>query len=126
MIETIKFTIYLSRTENEINSPHQTNAGPEIIQFNGLSHVKNDEGNKHGKRDDLLKNFELWKTESGISHAIGGNLDHVFEKCNPPTDERRIKPVATSKIFQVGIPRERHEDIGKTEEKARFKYYRHE
>jgi len=107
--------------ENEIGGAEDAEAGPEVVELERLAHVVNSEGNEDGEGDDFLEDFELAEGEAaGVADAVGGDLQEVFEEGDAPTDEGGDDPGLGREVFEVGIPGERHEDVGADEEGGGF------
>ena len=69
---------------------------------------------KKAKTDREMNGLEFRRAEIAVAHAVGGNLQQIFEKRYAPTDhdggEQRQRLIA-----QMPVPRERHEHIGKNQ-----------
>ena len=71
------------RTEDEIDGPHEAQAGPEEIELDRLLHVEDREGDEHGERDDLLQDLQLRQLQGGVADPIGGTCSRYSKKAMP-------------------------------------------
>jgi hypothetical protein len=53
----------------------------------------------------------LRDTKLGVTDAIGGNLQQIFEQSDPPARDSRDLPPLIGEILEVCIPSEGHKDI---------------
>ena len=63
------------------------------------------------ERDDFLKDLELPERQLPVSNPVGRHLQHVFEERDTPAHEDRHHERLRAEVFQVRVPRERHEDV---------------
>lgn len=89
----------------------QADPCPQVVQRDLLFHVQDGKRHEHRQRDDLLKNLELPQRHDLMTDAIGGHLDQVFKEGDPPADKRGNQPGFGRHVFQVTVPRERHEHV---------------
>jgi PLP dependent protein len=92
----------------------QADGGSGVVPAQVLAEVKEGEDGEDGERDDLLDHFELHGGKAGGADAVGGDLKHVFEKGDAPTDKDDL-PQGLLAVFQVAVPGEGHEDVGEDE-----------
>ena len=97
--------------EYEVHGANQTEGGPEVIESEGLPHVKDCKRDEHHQRDHFLQDLELAQRKRGISDPVGRNLKQILEQRYSPAHEGRDIPWAVGEIPQVRVPGERHEDI---------------
>jgi hypothetical protein len=83
-------------SEDEKHWSAHTERGPEIIPSQRLLHVVEIEKHEHGQSDHLLHDLELGYLQTGITDAIGGHLDQVFEEGDSPE-----KSAATGTVIEL-------------------------
>lgn len=97
--------------EYEVNRAHQTETRPQKIPAGTDTHVEYGESHENNKGDDLLNNLELGQRKVPITDSVGGNLKAIFKKSDPPTDGDRHEKRFVVHVFQVTVPRKRHENV---------------
>src|SRR5690606_36652218 len=81
-----------------------------------LLEVDESEDDENGEGDDFLERLELGAGQAGgVADAIGGDLETVLEKGDPPAHEDD-EPERAAGETEVAVPREAHEDVGGHEE----------
>ena len=77
--------------KHKIHGADHAESSPEVVPAQRFFHVDNAEGNKDGKRDDLLNDFQLHQIEGTSvfdeSDSIGRHLSAIFEECDSPGEE---------------------------------------
>src|SRR5690606_35261262 len=107
-----------SGAEDEVDGAEEAEAGPEEVELHLLLHVEDGEGDEHHERDHLLHHLELRERERGVADPVGGHLEEVLEQGDPPRDEGGHDPRLRREVPEVGVPRERHEDVRGGEEEG--------
>ena len=102
--------------EGEVNCSQEAKGGPEKIEFDGLAHVEDRKGDKHGECDHFLENFELRQCEGGVTDAIGGDLERVFKEGDAPAYDGGPIPGFCAPVFEMSVPGESHEGVGTDQE----------
>ena len=66
--------------KNKVNRADQAQGGPQVVQFERLTHVEQREGHEHGQRHHLLQDLELRQAQARLLEpdAVGGDLQQVF------------------------------------------------
>jgi hypothetical protein len=107
--------------ENKVNSTHQAQAGPEVIEFDPFSHVEHGERYKDHEGDDFLGNLELCQRKLGMTDAVRRYLKKVFRQSDAPAEQRSDPPGFIREIAQMGIPGKGHENIRQDQEADKLK-----
>ena len=76
-----------------------------------MLHIEEGEGEEDGQRDGLLHDLQLREGHGGITEAVGGDLDEVFEEGDSPAHEGGDEPFFVVQVFEVGVPGESHEYV---------------
>ena len=111
--------------ENEVNGSEDAERRPQIIELQGFFHVEDRKRHEDREGDDLLQNFQLAEGQNRVADSVGRNLEQVFEKSDPPADQRRNEPGFGAQIPQMCIPGKGHEDIAAAEEEDREADFAH-
>ena len=86
----------------------------EVVPAEGFAEIQGGKEGENRQGNDFLNGLEFRRAEIAVAHAVGGNLQQIFEKRYAPTDhdggEQRQRLIA-----QMPVPRERHEHIGKNQ-----------
>lgn len=98
-------------SKNEVDRAQQAKPCPEVVGFERLVHVENSKRDEHAERDDLLNNLELPERKVLKAYSVARDLEHIFKKSDAPADEGGNPPGLFRQIFEVRVPRERHEYI---------------
>ncbi len=98
--------------KHEVRRSDQTKPGPEIIQLEGLLHVKERETREYGHGDDFLQHFQLPQVVIPDADPVGGNLEHIFKEGYSPTSEDDKRQRLAAHVLQMAVPCERHENVG--------------
>lgn len=103
------------RAKHEIHRTQQTERGLKVIQFERFVHVEHGEGGEDRQGNDFLHDFELRQAHLGVADAIGRHLDQILDAGDAPADQRGDVLRAVAQAFEMGVPSECHEDIGRGE-----------
>ena len=105
--------------EDKIDRPEDKEPRPEVVELERLLQIKDGEGDKERKGDDLLQDLELAHIHDGVADAVGGDLEHVFEKGDAPAHESGDEPGFVPHFLKVGIPGKGHEEVAEAEQTDR-------
>ena len=105
-----------SLAENEKNRAYNAKCGPQIVPRDRPPHIQKGKRDKNAQRDGFLKDFQLRKRQETVSDPIRGDHEHVLKKGDPPRDQNDLPNRRVRKIFQVRVPREKHERVGADQE----------
>jgi hypothetical protein len=100
----------------EKNRSKQADPGIKVIHPEVFFHVEHSKRNKHGEGDDLLEDFQLPEIQDLMADAVGRHLKQIFKKRNSPAYERSQNPGFGVEVFQMPVPCEGHENIGKAKQ----------
>src|SRR5688572_68335 len=103
-------------TEHEVDGAEDAERRPEVVELQRLFQVIDRERHEHDERDDFLDQLELPDREHGVADAIARHLQHVLEERDAPAHERGDDPGPLVELFQMRVPRERHEDVAAREQ----------
>ena len=81
-----------------------------MIPSDAFTQIINREDAEHGERDDFLNDLQLHGGIDRVAPAIGRDHQHVFKKRDAPAHEDD-DPERHVLVFQMAVPRERHENI---------------
>src|SRR5713226_9534363 len=99
-----------------------------MVPANFLAEIKNGEPAEDAQGDDFLQNLELGDGIEGVSPAIGRDLEYVLKKSDAPA-RQYDQPKRRAFVFQMPVPRERHEQVGRRQqddrEPARLEEFSH-
>ena len=109
-------TSHQASTEDEEDRAEQAESCEEVVEGETLFEVQDREGRENCQGDDLLHDLELSDAEDLVTDTVRRDLEQVFEQGNTPGDQGGDEPGPVSKISQVGIPGEGHEDVGNDQE----------
>src|SRR5712672_4137240 len=87
-----------------------------IVPLQLLAKVQHGKNRKHRQRNHFLNSFELRRREFVRADAVRRNLETILEESDAPTREDDL-PQRLATVFEVGIPRKRHEDVREYEQK---------
>ena len=73
--------------EHEVRGSGHAQSRPDEIHRYAFSHVQDAEAREDAHRDDFLHDLELPEGKEGISDAVCGNLEAVFEEGDAPAHE---------------------------------------
>jgi hypothetical protein len=90
-----------------------------MIPFDSFTEVPPREDHEYGERDDLLDDLQLKRSEFAVPDSICGYLETVFEERDQPAHHNCGEKRGLA-VFQMSIPRNRHEDIRAHEQQDRF------
>src|ERR1019366_3810543 len=111
--------------EDEVHRSHQAPRRPQVIQLRRLLHVVHRKRHEDPDRNHFLQNLQLPEREHRVSDAIRRHLQHVLEQRDSPARERRDVPGACVQVLEMGVPRERHEEIREDQQSCGSKNDRH-
>jgi hypothetical protein len=111
--------------KDKIDGTQKAECGPQIVEFQGLFHIDDGKRDEDRKGNDLLENLQLSDGEDLIADTVGGNLEHIFKKGNPPADQGRHHPGFVAEFPEMGIPGKGHKDIAEAEQDDGEEYGAH-
>src|ERR1700722_8665194 len=114
-----------SGPKHEINRAHEAEAGPEIVPFQGLAHIKDGEGHEDGQGDDLLGDLHLPQAQGFDAGAVARHLEAIFKKCYAPARQNGDPNRSPMQILEVGVPGERHENVAAEQKQHETECRRH-
>ena len=96
--------------ERKRHGGQHANKCRDVIPPDLLLQIHHRESTKHQQRDDFLDDFQLRGGVNIAAPTIGRHLQDVLKKSDAPTREDDEEDRLLF-IFQMPIPRERHEDV---------------
>jgi hypothetical protein len=94
---------------------HDKEEPHRLVPLDVLLEVENREKGKYHQSNDLLNGLELRGIEDVAAVAVGGDLKAVFKERNSPAYDCYF-PEGDVLVFEVTVPRKRHEDVGDQQE----------
>ena len=86
-----------------------------MVPAQGFVQPKSRKKHEDGQGNDLLNGFQFRCGKMSITNAVGGHLQYVFKKSQPPADQNDYGQ-SRAFVAQVSVPRKRHEHIGQEQE----------
>jgi hypothetical protein len=105
--------------KGERHSTDQKEERGGMTPFDAFAEIRPREDDEHAKRDDLLDDFQLERCEFTIADAIRGDLKTIFSERDEPAHQDYCQKRSFA-VFQVTVPRNRHEDIRANQKENRF------
>ena len=101
--------------EHEKGTHQDAAEGYQVIPAELLFQYQDGKKAKDGKGNDLLYHFKLEGAEplDFVADPVGRHLEAVFQQGDRPTDEDDFWKGIAGEPFQVAIPGNGHEDVGK-------------
>ena len=97
--------------ENKKDSQHHAGETRRIIPAQLLPQIKYGKYRKDSQRDEFLNRLQLRRGKLIGPDAIRRHLKAILEECDPPADKNDL-PQRLAPVFQVSVPRKRHENVG--------------
>jgi len=104
-----KFSHRQTLSKHEEGGGGQAKGRPEVIPGELFPHIKKAKSGEDDHRDDFLNHLELGKGEIDASHAVGRDLQAVFEESDAPAKNNRRQKRPGAHVFQVAVPGVGHE-----------------
>jgi hypothetical protein len=104
--------IYMSLfwQESEGNCRQNANECGDMVPLDLYAQEHNGEPRKNAQCDDFLDDFQLWRRIHGIAPPVCRDLKTILKKCDAPA-RQDYEPQRLGLVFQMAVPRERHEDV---------------
>src|SRR5271168_3382211 len=89
-----------------------------VVPSQLLSQIQHRENRKNRQRDEFLNRLQLRRRKLIRSNPVRRHLKAVLKESDPPADKNHL-PQRLAPVFQVPIPRKRHENIGNRQQQDR-------